>query len=164
MKTTLSLSVLVLLTALNAYGAKSNADESALRELTNKFTTAWNQHDSKALTALWAQDATAINPSGRRASGRAEITKLFQDEHTTFMKSSQGTMNIESFRFPKPGFAFLDIGMELSGMVAPDGKPMGTQKIHVVALATKQGKTWWFQDARAYAFLAPPPEVATTKN
>ncbi len=149
----------VLLSSVGAQAAKTNPEEKWIREVVNKFQTAWNAHDTKTMASIWADDATIINPQGRRANGRKEIEKMFQDEHTTIMKGTTATFNVETFRF-RGGFAFVDIGIEITGMTTPEGKTLEPQKMHVAALLTKMGKGWWWLDARPYAFLPPPSEVA----
>src|SRR5687767_7178072 len=99
MKLSAIVGLLCLLLSTAAVAGKHEADEKAIRDVVNTFVTAWNKHDVKGLTSVWTNDATAINPAGRRAFGRGEIEKLFTDEHTTFMKTSKARMNVETFRF-----------------------------------------------------------------
>jgi uncharacterized protein (TIGR02246 family) len=161
MKRTALVSLFFVLIGSNVFAAKTTTEETALRELTSQFAAAWNKHDAKALTATFGENATVINPMGRRANGRDAIQTLFNDEHTTFMKDTQATMTVETFRFPRPDVAFLDTAMEITGMKTPDGKDLPLQRMHVTALAAKQGKRWLWLEARAWAFMTPPAEVAT---
>lgn len=157
MKIAMLMAVVALMVSANGYAAKTSSDEGAIRELANNFTTAWNKHDPKALAGFWADDGSAINPVGRQAWGKAEIEKLFSDEHTTNMKATTATMNVDKVRFLKPDVAFVDVSMEITGMTDPAGKTMPVSKLHVALVQVKKAKKWWFVDARPYAFLPPPP-------
>jgi SnoaL-like domain len=46
----------------------------------NSFILAWNQHDARALAALWHEGGDFVDPNGRAARGRAQIEALFRDE------------------------------------------------------------------------------------
>lgn len=88
-----------------------------------EFAAAWNRHDPKALAAFWAPDGDLINPFGRVAKGRAEVEKLFTDEHSAFMKGTTFTLTGMTVRLLAPNIAFTDWDVEISGMHAPTAAP-----------------------------------------
>lgn len=140
-----------------------SASEKEVRAAGDAFVAAWNKHDAKAMAALWAPDGDLINPFGRVAKGRAEVEKLFSDEHTTVMKGSTYSLSNFTARFPSPAVAVVDWDGEITGVQAPDGSPIPAFKHHVVDVYTKKGGKWWLMTARAMAFLPPPGAPPATK-
>jgi uncharacterized protein (TIGR02246 family) len=132
------------------------AKKKEVRAASDAFVAAWNKNDSKALSAGWAPDGDLINPFGRWAKGRAEVEKLFGDEHTTFMKGTTYSISNYNVRFPSPAIAVADWDGEVTGMHNPDGSAMPPFKHHVNNLYAKKAGHWWVVAARAAAFLPPP--------
>ena len=133
-----------------------DAREKEVRSVEEAFVTAWNKHDPKAMAAGWAPDGDLINPFGRWAAGRAEVEKLFSDEHTTVMKGSTYSLNNFKARFPSPAIGYADWDGEITGMQSQDGAAIPPFKHHVAALFAKKAGHWWIVAARAMAFLPPP--------
>ena len=130
--------------------------ESEVRARADEFVAAWNKHDSKAMADLWATDGDLINPAGRAAKGRAEVEKLFRDEHGTVMKKSTYKNVSSSVRVVEPELALGDWDVEISGMVGPDGAAAPVQKTHVNSLMKKASGKWWIVAARAYNYVPMP--------
>jgi uncharacterized protein (TIGR02246 family) len=135
---------------------EKNGAESQVRARSQEFAAAWNQHDAKAMAALWAPDGDVINPSGRVAKGRAEVEKLFTDEHSSFMKGTTFTITGNAVRLLKPDVAFADWDVDISGMQAPDGTAMPTRKFHVNVVLVKKSGQWWVVAGRPVSYLPPP--------
>lgn len=133
------------------------ADEQEIKKEMTAFAASWNTHDAKAMASFWATDGDLINPSGRVAKGRAEVEKLFADEHSTVMKGTSYAVLSTSFRMVKPDLTLADADAEITGMKAPDGRALPTFKHHVTSLWAKQAGRWRIVAARPYAFLPPPP-------
>jgi uncharacterized protein (TIGR02246 family) len=151
--------IAVAVCALVGIGSARGEDpvkEKEVRAAGDAFVAAWNQHDAKAMAAVWAPDGDLINPFGRWAKGRAEIEKLFSDEHATFMKGTTYSIGNYKVRFASPAVAVVDWDGEIAGMRAPDGSAMPAFKHHVVDVYAKKGNKWWLLAARATAFLPPP--------
>ncbi len=77
-------SKVLLALALSAWIVGCNqgekADEKAIKDTIKSYQEAYNQRDAEKLTALWATDATYINPvTGETAEGREAIGKLFKE-------------------------------------------------------------------------------------
>jgi len=130
--------------------------EKEVRSVEDAFVTAWNKHDPKAMAAQWAPDGDLINPFGRWAAGRAEIEKLFTDEHTTFMKGTTYSFSNFKVRFPSPAIGYADWDGEVAGMHNQDGSAIPPFKHHVAALFAKKAGHWWIVAARAATFPPPP--------
>ena len=119
------------------------------------FEDAWNRHDTDAMAAVFADDAVLINPSGRIASGRDEIAKLFEDEHQQGpLKGTRFTGRITGARKVAPGVVFLDEEMTILGGRDPSGQPLPDQHVHgALLVARQQDGRWQVIEGRPYAFL-----------
>lgn len=160
MRTLLSIALLAVLTT-SAFAAtpakKAESPDAAISKAMDSFFTAWNQHDVKAMAAVWADDATLINPMGRVAHGKAEIEKVMSDEQGGMFKASTAKMlELKVTRQLGPHMAFCDGEMTVDGAVGPDGAAMPQMKIHMAIIMAKHGSDWVAQDARPYAFIPAP--------
>jgi uncharacterized protein (TIGR02246 family) len=151
--------IAVAVFALVGIGAALGEDaarEKEVRAVGDAFVAAWNKDDSRAMAAGWAPDGDLINPFGRWAKGRAEVEKLFADEHSMVMKGSTYALSNYEVRFSSPAIAFADWDGEITGMHNADGSTMPAFKHHVNVLYAKKAGHWWAVAARAAAFLPPP--------
>jgi uncharacterized protein (TIGR02246 family) len=108
------------------------------------------------VAALWAPDGDLINPFGRVARGRAEVEKLFADEHSAMMKGTTFKVESEAVRLLGPSAAVMDWDAAVVGMTGPDGKAIPPFKNHVTIVLMKQGDTWWVAAARPVSYPPPP--------
>lgn len=78
--------------------AEMSEAEKAIRAFDDQFIRAYNSGDSKAVAALFSEDAEAIEPDGARIEGRDAIERLFAE---TFAASPgvKITIEVESIRF-----------------------------------------------------------------
>jgi len=156
MKRVLAAAVAAILISTVVY---AQSDEEKIRARAQEFADAWNKHDPTAMALLWSVDGDLINPSGRRASGIAEIQRLFADEQSKAMKNATYTITGIKVRFLSPTMAIIDEDAEVAGIANPDGTTV-TLKPHVIALMTKSGGQWWIAAVRAYSYLPPPAPPA----
>ncbi len=54
-------------------------DLAAIREASQSFVVAFNQHDANAVAALWTKDGEYVDGAGRVLVGRDEISKDYQE-------------------------------------------------------------------------------------
>lgn len=144
------------ITTLAVAVPEKSGGEAQVRARAQEFAAAWNQHDPKAMAAFWAPDGDLISPSGRVAKGRAEVEKLFTDEHSTFMKGTTFTLTGVTVRLLAPDIAFADWDVEISGMHAPDGSAMPVQNFHVNTVMAKKSGQWWTVAGRPVSYLPSP--------
>ena len=166
MKLLLSTALLTMLTtsaiAADATKAPAKPDEAIMKTAEN-FFGAWNKHDVKSMVTFWADDATLINPMGRKAHGRANIEKLLTDEQTTIFKASTAkVVELNITRSLGPRMVFCDGEMTVDGAQGPDGSAMPQLRMHLSVILEKNGARWLFAEARPYSFVQPPPEPAKT--
>lgn len=140
-------------------GAQDKTAEDAIRKRLSEFAATWGKHDAKGLAAHWAPDGDLVNPWLRHARGRAEVEKLFADEHTTVFKSTTYAMKPAAIRFLGPDVALVDWDADIQGVTTPDGKPLPLPH-HVTLVMQKKDGQWWTVSARA--MVAAPPLPGTT--
>ena len=144
--------------------ADTSSDETAIRKSTTDFVAAWNHHDAKAMAGVFSDDADLVNPFGRVAKGRAEVEKLFTDEHTTVMRSSTFSIGQIDVRLLSPDVAISEYTSNISGMLDAEGKAIPALKIHVVIISQKKNGKWWPTLARPHAYLPTPPAPPAAKS
>src|SRR5947207_3213726 len=109
MNRVLRVSVLVFL----VYSVAAASVESEVKARGDEFAAQWNKHGVKAMAEMWAPDGDVINPAGRMAKGRAEIEKLFREEHGSIMKNSTYKNMNPSVRTLEPELAVSDWDVEI---------------------------------------------------
>jgi uncharacterized protein (TIGR02246 family) len=119
------------------------------------FEEAWNRHDPDAMAAMFADQAVLINPSGRIAVGRAEIVRLFEDEHERGpMKATRFSHRLTGARQIAPDVAFLDEDITISGGRDPSGRALPDQRVHgALLVARQQDGQWRVIEGRPYALV-----------
>ncbi len=73
-------------------------EEHALRGLVTQLANAWNQGDSEAWTALFAEDADLIHILGGHLRGHAEIERAHRAIFDTIYKGSTLKLTVEKIR------------------------------------------------------------------
>jgi len=148
--------LVILALAVPAVAAGPTGAEAAIQQVWQQFSDAWGHGDAHARAAVWAEDASLINPFGIKAEGRPAIEKLFEQEAVGFAKGTTHTFSSFSYRFLTPTLAAVDATGEIKGIKAADGTAMPTLTIHVFAIMAETGGTWQIKVARPY-LPAPPP-------
>lgn len=116
------------------------ADEKAIRNAVQEYQEAYNQQDTAKLTALWASDATYINPvTGESAEGREEIEKLFKEKFAQGKKRHL-EIAIKSIEFPNADEA---IETGVIKVTVPDQPAQ--QAVYEVGYVKENGK--WLMNA-----------------
>ena len=122
------------------------------------FKAAWNQHDAKALAAVFTEDADHLDPFGQLDQGRPAIEKTLTERMTGKgpLRESTIVVQTETVRFPTPDTAVTDAEATLSGAYGPDGSKAPPMDMHVTNIWKKVGGTWLVYACRPY-MKAPPP-------
>jgi len=153
------LPLVALLTVGSPLAAQEDrADAEGLRALTAAFSAAWEAHDPDALAGLWVPDGDLVDPMGQTARGRVEVSRLFREEHASYMKGTALNVKVTATRVLGPGLALLDCDAQLRGVKTPDGKALPPLKHLVVAVVTKGAEGWRFVSVRLSVPVPPPPE------
>lgn len=129
---------------------RTNPDKEIFQDTVAQFSSAWNNHDSKAMADFWATDGTLLSPwTNSVYSGRDEIEKYFVREQIDGMKDSQIKLDIEKVRFIDSDTAFVDANLTISGMKIA-GENAVPFRNHGVFLFVKRDGKWKILEARPY--------------
>ena len=112
----ISLAVLSLFSAAAFAG-----DDAVIKTQLDQFQAAWNKDDTAAMAALWAENGSLINPMGRVANNRAEVEKIFADEHSSMFKNTKYEMSEVKVQWVTAHVAMADVTGNISGIHGSDG-------------------------------------------
>jgi uncharacterized protein (TIGR02246 family) len=138
--------VLWLMISFNIEGQIKDAvtarDEERIKKVLTDFTDAWNKHDAKAFSNVFAEDADFTNVGGNSKHGRNEIEKHHEPGFKTKWKDSYQKITQSKIRFIKPDVAAVDAWWELAGIKGPEGQDMPPRKGLLNFIMTKNNDTW----------------------
>jgi uncharacterized protein (TIGR02246 family) len=102
---------------------QSASDIEAIRQVENRWQSAWNTHDMKSLASLVAENVDFVTVTGTWLKGR----EAFEEHHTArhamqFKQSVWGTTDVQ-VQFLKPDVALVHVSWGMSGDKEPDGTP-----------------------------------------
>jgi uncharacterized protein (TIGR02246 family) len=122
------------------------------------FKAAWNQHDPKALSAVFTEDADHLDPWGQLDQGRPAIEKMLTERMTGKgpLRDSTIVVQTETVRFPTADTAVTDAEATLTGAYGPDGSKAPPMDMHVTNVWKKVGGSWMVYACRPYVKPAPP--------
>ena len=106
----------------------SPRDEEAVRTALADFVGAWNKHDAKAFSMVFAEDADFTNVRGMSAHGRAEVEKFHAPRFATTFKDSHQKITETKIRFIKPDVAAVDARWEMTGAKTAEGQDIPLRK------------------------------------
>ena len=132
--------------SLLSYGqAASTAtakEDERIHKVLADFIKAWNEHDARAFSNVFAEDADFTNVFGQGASGRAEIEKFHAPMFASIFKNTHQTISKTKIRYIKPDVAAVDAWWEMTGVKDPEGRDMPPRKGLLNFIMTKQGDAW----------------------
>lgn len=138
-----------------AWGQGTQADEAAIRRVTDQFPPAWAKGDAKSLAALYAADADYVGSTGVTANGRAEIEKAYVTQLSGVYKGTALKAAVTNVRFLKPDVAIANGTFEVAGVRGSDGREAPPRKGMSTSILVKQNGQWLITALRAW--LPPPP-------
>src|SRR5690242_10471764 len=97
-------------------------EETQIRQLVFDAIEAWNRHDVRAFTRVYADDAELTNVMGQTFRGRTAIHDQHAEIFATIFKKSRLDASDIRVRFLSSAIASVDIGWEMTGAVDWDGK------------------------------------------
>ena len=121
----------------------ASKDEEGVRRALADFLEAWNRHDAKAFSMVFAEDADFTNVSGLSAHGRAEVEKFHAPRFATTFKDTHQKMTETKIRFIKPDVAAVDARWEMTGAKSADGRDIPLRKGLLNFVMTKEGGKWF---------------------
>src|SRR5262245_16066544 len=88
--------------ATSESSADQTEDEAAIRKIDEAYVAAYNNHDAKAIAAMWSPEAVYVDPdTGEEKVGREEIEKEFADTFAE-LKDAKIEINVGSIQFMSP--------------------------------------------------------------
>jgi uncharacterized protein (TIGR02246 family) len=123
------------------------SDDTAIRQLMDDLTEAWNRGDARAYGARYRDDGTFTNVNGTYHLGRDEFDRRHAEVFRGMFKDTKVAMTIKTLRFIAPNVAAVDIDTDIAGCQArPPGvavDPDGTLHSCLLMVLVKEGGTWW---------------------
>jgi uncharacterized protein (TIGR02246 family) len=131
-------------------------DEAAIRKNDDAYVAAYNNHDAKAIAAMWSPEAVYIDPdTGDEKVGREEIEKEFADTFAG-LKDAKLEISIDSIKFLSPNVA---IENGTARITRPDAEP--DQSTYSALFVKRDGK--WLLD-RVTEEETPAPPATPPSN
>ena len=128
-------------------------DEQAIAELHDVFATAWNQGDTAAAAATYAEDGVRVGAFGDIQHGRAEIKAAYDRLLAGPFKGATVSLGEQTVRMLDGGYAIWQAPMEIHpvGGAAP-------VKGYALDVMRKAGGRWLTLEAHPKLFPPPPPK------
>ena len=117
-------------------------DEKGIKQVLTAFVEAWNHHDAKAFSMVFAEDADFTNVRGMSAHGRAEVEKFHAPRFATNFKDSNQKIAEIKIRFITPDVAAVDARWEMTGAKGPDGQDIPLRKGLLNFIMTRSSGQW----------------------
>jgi uncharacterized protein (TIGR02246 family) len=148
------LSLPLLLTLISSYASAQTVrneltppnreqDEKGIKLVLTGFVEAWNNHDAKAFSMVFAEDADFTNVRGMSAHGRTEVEKFHAPRFATNFKGSNQKMTEIKIRFITPDVAAVDARWEMTGAKGPDGQDIPLRKGLLNFIMTRSTSGQW---------------------
>ncbi len=118
-------------------------DEVRIKEVLANFIEAWNKHDAKAFSMVFAEDTDFTNVRRVSAHGRADVEKFHAPLFATRFKDTNQKMTKTRIRFIKPDVAAVDAWWEVTGAKGPEGQEIPLRKGLLNFVMTKEGGKWF---------------------
>lgn len=126
--------------------AKSTAsakDEEGVRKVLADFVEAWNKHDAKAFSMVFAEDADFTNVAGVSAHGQTEVEKFHAPRFATTFKDTHQKITETKIRFIKPDVAAVDARWEMTGAKNREGQDIPLRRGLLNFVMTKESDKWF---------------------
>ena len=117
-------------------------EEKGIKQVLTGFIEAWNQHDAKAFSMVFAEDADFTNVRGTSAHGRMEVEKFHAPMFATKLKDTHQTITEIKIRFITPDVAAVDARWEMTGAKDPDGQDVPLRKGLLNFVMTRSSGQW----------------------
>ena len=120
----------------------SDADASAVKQVVAGYDDAFNQHDSHAVGALFAEESDFTNMRGASRHGRKDIEQNYGTLFAGVLKSAHRTDTVKNVRFLTPEIAEMDANWEMTGTKAADGSDIPVRKGYLDWVIAKVNGQW----------------------
>src|SRR6266511_1245148 len=132
----------ILALAVSRVDASQQTDEDEIRRIQTRWDDAWNPHDTKALSALVAEDVRFVNVAGNVLNGRDEFEKLQTRTHATQFKDSVRTVTGTDIKFLNSDIAVAHVRWGMKGDKDADGTPRPPRSGVMMQVLVKRSGMW----------------------
>lgn len=136
--------------------ASAQTKDPAMDKLAADWTAAFAKGDAKALAALYTENAIRVTQGGK-VIGRSAIEKEFTAMLAAPLKGAKINIQVGSSQHVSPDVAVNEGTYEVTGVLAPDGKPAPPLRGSYLNTVVKKGGAWVIASD---ADVAPPPAPA----
>jgi uncharacterized protein (TIGR02246 family) len=138
--------VALSLLAGNAF-AQAPADEAKIRALAAEWEIAWNNHDVKALGALFTENADFVNVGAKHWRGRREIEAKHAATLPRFAESKWSNSDV-GVQFISPDVSIVHVTWGMKGDKNPDGSSRAPREGAFMWVVVKDAGQWRIRAAQ----------------
>lgn len=120
----------------------SDADSSAVKQVVAAYDDAFNQHDARAVGALFSEESDFTNMRGSGKHGRKDIEQNYGNLFAGVLKNSHRTDTVKNVRFLTPEIAQVDADWEMTGTGAANGSENPPRKGYLDWVVGKVNGQW----------------------
>ncbi len=120
----------------------SEADTAAVKQVVASYDDAFNQHDARAVGALFAEESDFTNMRGASRHGQKNIEQNYGNLLSGVLKDSHRTDTVKTVRFLTPDIAQVDADWEMTGTKAADGSENPPRKGYLDWIVEKINGKW----------------------
>lgn len=117
-------------------------DSQNIQALLDAMSKAWNNHDAKAFSMGFSEDADFTNVAGMTAYGRDSIEKFHQKSFATIFKNSSLQITGKKIRYITNDLTGVDVTWEMTGAQTPDGKEIPRRRGLMNLLMVRYSNQW----------------------
>jgi len=117
-------------------------DEAQIRQMVFDATEAWNRHDVRAFTRVYADDAELTTATGTTVRGRRAIHEHHMGIFATIFKQSRLTAGEIKVRFLSREIALVDTRWQMTGGLDWDEKEIPTRQGLMTWIIKRQRECW----------------------
>jgi uncharacterized protein (TIGR02246 family) len=113
-----------------------------IRQIVGRLEGAWNEHDMKAFSACFLQDAQFVNVVGMWWRDRSEIEAGHLRAHATMFRDSVLHLSLSGAKLLKSDVALTHCEWDMTGQRSPDGSSLPPRK-GIMSMVLMRGPDGW---------------------
>jgi uncharacterized protein (TIGR02246 family) len=117
-------------------------ETQGIHRVVNDMKQAWNDHDGKAFTLLFAENGIHTNVFGHRSRGHADIEMLHTRILSGIFKESSIEIMETRTEIIQPGVAIADVIWTMKGAKFPDGTLWPERKGLISLVLVEENDQW----------------------
>lgn len=127
---------------------------TAVEQVVEKLTSAWNKHNEKDLARLFRENGEFTDVSGQLMQGRAEIERLHRHPFTTTLKHAILTIKDIRITWITATSASVDIHWITTGHQTPAEQPLPTRNGLMNLIVVQEDEQWLIAIGHSFDFTA----------